>query len=277
MGSFFFNFLGKFLINPENLLPSLLQVDGNEKYFTAEVALNLPFMFRALGCCYLVIAGIALCLIRDMSLVNEDEEEDRMTLAKSMKTKQFYQIFLNVIMSGAMGLFTIANFKNIGLGLNYGDSYVTFVGSVGGIINGTFRLGWGYLLDATSFRLTYSVLMIAQIGLACTFPFVFEDKYLFLVWVCLLFSCQGGTSTLLPPIAVKLYGEVAGVKVYAFFMLAFGIASIWVYFVQLFVLEYFGFAILFWFLALMSFCALVSNMFFKEKLDHRFLEKKLLG
>ena len=71
---------------------------------------------------------------------------------------------------------------------------------------------------------------------------------------------------MLPPISVRLFGKVNGLRVYAFVIFSMGLASISIYFIQLYVNKLLDFQYLFYILAGSSVCSLVSNVFFSEKL-----------
>ncbi len=62
-GAFIFNIIAQNIVNPDNLKPSLKI--GHHKYFTSEVADRVPFMFRCLFCCYLVLICIGVSLIKE--------------------------------------------------------------------------------------------------------------------------------------------------------------------------------------------------------------------
>jgi hypothetical protein len=193
--------------------------------------------------------------------------ELNLTLAQCFKTRQLYQIFFATMFSGTAGMFAIASFKTIGLQYGFEDSFLTIVGSLGSIMNGTNRPFWGYLFDRKSYRFAYMIICIIQIAICFSFPGVNKFKPSFLIWLCILFSCSGGTFTQLAPIAVRIYGKAVGVKVYPYFILAMGFASMCVYFIQVYVVLYVDNSTFFYILGGLSFISLVSNCFFNEKIN----------
>lgn len=187
-----------------------------------------------------------------------------LTVWETFRTRQLYQIFFATMFSGTAGMFAIASFKTIGLEYGYDDSFLTIVGSLGSIMNGTNRPFWGYLFDKRSYRFAYMIICCIQIAICFTFPAVNMYQAAFLIWLCILYSCSGGTFTQLAPIAVRIYGRATGVKVYAYFVFAMGLASMAVYFIQTYVVLYVDNSTFFYILGGLSTCSLISNCFFNE-------------
>ena len=166
--------------------------------------------------------------------------------------------------AGTAGMFSIASFKVIGLEYGYSDTFLTVVGSVGSAMNGTNRPLWGWLFDKKSYRLTYILLCTIEAAVCFTFPLISRSQGPFLIWICILYSCSGGTITQLAPISVKLFGKDVGFKVYALLFLANGFASMTVYFIQMYVILYLDSSKIFYVIGGLSAVALLLISFFKE-------------
>lgn len=182
----------------------------------------------------------------------------------AIKTRQFHQIFWGFILSGTAGLFAVASFKTIGIKYGYDDTFLTVTGSLGSILNGTMRPLWGMFFDKTNFRMVYLVILCTQICICVTFPEVSKFKPAFLIWLVILFVCSGGHFTLLAPTAVRIYSRATGGKVYSYFIIAMGLASICVYFIQVYATVKLDPSIFFYILAGLSVCSLISTIFFSE-------------
>ncbi len=46
----------------------------------------------------------------------------------------------------------------------YSDQFLSVVGALYSVINGTVRIFWGFLLPRTTFRKIYTVVLIGQVG-----------------------------------------------------------------------------------------------------------------
>ena len=270
LGAFIFNFVAAFVVNPDDVKAESIGDEG--KYFPADIANNVPRMFLVLGLCYSAVTIIALLLIKDRKLEDQYESET-LTLKSSLSSVQFHQIFFGTLLSGMAGLYAIASFKTIGLDIGYGDSFLTVVGSLGTLCNSVSRLLWGFLIDKTSYKATYTIILFTQIGACMTFASVSEYQYLFLLWICIFTTCLGGHYTILAPVSVKIFGKVNGLRVYAFLICSMGFASISIYFIQLYVNELLDFQYLFDVLAGATVCSFISNMFFSETLKMENLVK----
>jgi MFS transporter, OFA family, oxalate/formate antiporter len=266
LGSFFFNFLCAAVVNPDKLPPSVFSADGNEAYFTAAIAENLPIMFRTLFYYLLGIAAFALLIIKDISLASSKHDVEGISFADCLKTPQFVQILLITLLSGSIGLFFIANYKRIGLNA-HPDSFVTIVGSVAALSNGLFRIVWGYLLDKYSYKSVNSLILLLQILLCSSFYFIVKVDYLYLLWVGLIFCCHGGVNTMLAPVSMKLYGQNNGVNVYSFFAIGLGAGSLIIYAVQVNWVKFFHFDSFYGLLACNALTALLILSQFTEEIS----------
>jgi hypothetical protein len=193
------------------------------------------------------------------------EETFKGTFCDALKTRNFYLIFLTTMLAGTAGMFSIASFKVIGLQYGYNDTFLTVVGSLGSVMNGSNRPLWGLMFDKKSYRLTYIVLCIIEVIICFTFPTISKYQAPFLIWLCILYSCSGGTITQLAPISVKLYGKDVGFKVYALLFLSNGFASITVYFIQTYVTLYLDRNKIFYVIGGLAALALVIISFFQNK------------
>ncbi|OMJ67948.1 hypothetical protein SteCoe_34749 [Stentor coeruleus] len=186
------------------------------------------------------------------------------SVTDAFKTRQFHQVFWCFILSGTAGLFAVASFKTIGIKYGYDDTFLTVTGSLGSILNGTMRPFWGMFFDRTSFKMVYLIILCTQICICVTFPEVSKFKPAFLIWLVTLFVCSGGHFTLLAPTAVRIYSRVIGPKIYSFFIISMGLASISVYFIQVYATVKLDPSIFFYILAGLSGCSLISTIFFSE-------------
>jgi hypothetical protein len=308
-GSFIFNFVASYVVNPENKKPKIEKTFGDvtDKYFEREIAENVPTMFIVLGSIYAFIIVCALFMIQDIKLKptsssllpDEDSDHDEqateggankkgeykksnplekvdaksnqinkgsnhITFVEALKTRNFYLIFFTTMFAGTAGMFSIASFKVIGLEYGYNDTFLTVVGSLGSVMNGTNRPFWGWLFDKKSYRLTYVLLCIIEVIVCFTFPLISGFQVPFLIWLCILFSCSGGTITQLAPISVKLYGKDVGFRVYALLFLSNGFASMSVFFIQTYITLYLDRVKIFYVIGGLSAGALIIISFFKE-------------
>jgi hypothetical protein len=82
------------------------------------------------------------------------------------------------------------------------------MGAVAAFFNGSSRLGWAYLMERTSFRLSYMILLGIQAVLSATIFFIAPVPALYFIWVCVSLGCEGGNFSLFPAVIAKLNGKV---------------------------------------------------------------------
>lgn len=182
---------------------------------------------------------------------------------QALMTRQFHQIFWPYLLSGMTGLFAAASFKTIGIKYSYDDEFLTIVGSIGSIMNGTMRPLWGFFFDKTSFRVVYLVILSLQIALCFTFPSVNKFKPSFLIWIVILTVCSGGHFTILAPTAVRIYQRGTGAKIYSFLIIAIGVSCLIVYFIQVYATDL-GPSVFYYIIGGFSCVSLISTIFFSE-------------
>lgn len=90
-GAFFFNIIAQHIVNPDNLKPTI-QI-GEHKYFSAEVADRVPFMFRCLFACYFVLITIGISMIKE-------PDEKQMARLKMLQLPQETHVYEEVPRSG---------------------------------------------------------------------------------------------------------------------------------------------------------------------------------
>lgn len=108
------------------------------------------------------------------------------------------------------GYYTIGVFKIYGLTVEElnDDRFLTIVGSVASIFNAV-RFVWSTLLDRYSYKQVYGSLLLIQIAVCGTFPFITNSQLLYAIWVCLIYFCEGAHFVLVPNILKKIFGAYA--------------------------------------------------------------------
>ncbi|KAK4307643.1 hypothetical protein Pmani_020600 [Petrolisthes manimaculis] len=222
-------------LNPNNTPP-----DHNTGYFTSSVILNqVPSLFIALGCVFIVMQYIGIILINKPSVdeekvnllkeegeeereldekvvrvdeqrVSVDEERNRKNLRprEILYEKCFYIFwfiyFFNTIAVGYIN----AMYKTYGLTFIHDDHFVSLVGSLAAIFNAGGRVCWGRLMDHTSFRIAMRLLCIILMLLFASLPITqhLGSKVGFALWLWFIFFTFSGTFVLMPTVVDKAFG-----------------------------------------------------------------------
>ena len=211
-GTTAFNLIATTLINPDNKKAS--EKHDGQKYFSKDVADNLPSTLRILALCYFCISLIGILLLgkiitKDKDIeFNEESNDECPDLKTGLKTKQFFVLFVLGLISNIPGLYVAAAYKTFGESKINNDEFLAVTGSAASIFNGSFRYVWPQIMDKTSFKSTVRVLMLIMMPLLATFYYVAEFKPLFLIWVCGIYACEGGQATLFPSVIAKCFGKM---------------------------------------------------------------------
>ncbi|OMJ89822.1 hypothetical protein SteCoe_7903 [Stentor coeruleus] len=266
-GSSIFNLVSTKMINPDNKKPE--HKFHGDKYFDSDISDKLPSTLRWLALIYLIISVIGICLLKrpkkNEQLVKSQKNDECPSIKAGIKTKMFWVIFAMGFCSIMPGIYLASAYKSFGKEKINDDEFLTIVGSVGSIFNGSFRYFWGQVMDKTSFKISYSILLALQAALIVTLYYIASIKALYLIWISLILCCEGGHFSLYPTIIARMYGKVMGAKIYGILFYCFGSGSITGFLIQFYLVKIIGYQGLFIILAGFTAASLlILLLFFKE-------------
>ena len=105
--------------------------------------------------------------------------------------------------------------KIYGVSVIADDSFITNAFSIAILINGISRIFYGFLYDKTSFSAIFLPGLLLSIIFVVTFDIISSNKILFLIWVIVLFLCEGAFFTIFSPIILDYYGIEKGPIIYS--------------------------------------------------------------
>jgi MFS family permease len=88
------------------------------------------------------------------------------------------------------------------------------LGILFGLVNGSSRFLWGYLMDKYGFKPLMSVIAAIEVVLAGSFYFIVKFDLLYIICVLLIAACIGGHFSILAPLFNKVYGVEIGPQAY---------------------------------------------------------------
>ena len=94
------------------------------------------------------------------------------------------------------------------------QNYIFIIGILFGVVNGSCRLLWGYLMDKFGFKPLMFVIAFIEITIAASFYFAVEISIIYAISVLLIALCIGGHFTILAPLFNKVYGVDIGPQTY---------------------------------------------------------------
>ena len=94
------------------------------------------------------------------------------------------------------------------------QDYIMALGIMFGLVNGSSRLLWGYLMDKFGFKPLMSVIACIEIIIAGSFYFIVKYDILYIISVLMIAACIGGHFSILAPLFNKVYGVAIGPQTY---------------------------------------------------------------
>lgn len=94
------------------------------------------------------------------------------------------------------------------------QDYLFLLGILFGLVNGSSRFLWGYLMDKYGFKPLMSVIAAIEVILAGSFYFIVKFDLLYIICVLLIAACIGGHFSILAPLFNKVYGVEVGPQAY---------------------------------------------------------------
>lgn len=144
--------------------------------------------------------------------------DDGMEFKEAIKTYQLYLIVIMISFSTLGANCVITFYKTFGQTFILDDRFLAIIGSIGAVFNSVGRLFWGYLMDRMPFKicfLTITTILVAIISTVYLTKFI-EIKFVYLIWICVLFFANCGVYTVIPTIVAKTFGQKHFNAIYGF-------------------------------------------------------------
>ena len=106
---------------------------------------------------------------------------------------------------------------NRDFGNKYGCNQTSMfiLGILFGVVNGTSRFLWGFLLDKYGFKILMYIITILEIISSCTIYYTVKYDALYVIMVLIVASCLGGNLCCISPLYTLTYGIEVGPQMYA--------------------------------------------------------------
>ena len=109
---------------------------------------------------------------------------------------------------------------------NDAQTAVFILGILFGIVNGSSRFLWGYLMDKLGFRTLMFAITTIEVTVGVSLYFIVKLHFLFVFCVLLIGACIGGNFVILAPTFNKIFGLQIGPELYGITSISIGIANI---------------------------------------------------
>jgi MFS family permease len=124
-----------------------------------------------------------------------------------LKSSTFYWLFIALFCCSFYGNLFYNLYKTFGETFIEDDMFLAIAFSIGTIANAAARIGWGLLTDKTSFQVALSSASCLATALLLTMPLTAAlGKYMYLLWLIMMFICLAATHALFITAAVRCFG-----------------------------------------------------------------------
>lgn len=157
------------------------------------------------------------------------------SIGEAMKSRVFWISNLIFLMSTA-GVFLInSNYKTYVKAYIHDDKFLTTIGVIGAVGNGCTRFLWNFLFNKTGFKTVLLTILALLIIVFATIRLTVTNQSAYLFEVFVVNCCLGGLLVATPTGLQSIFGITTGTKIYAVYMVNFGLANLiaWVYISQL--------------------------------------------
>jgi len=219
-----------FIINPRHVEPD------ESGIYPVKIANHLLDFLYFLAGFFLVLGILAVSLTFNYKeeLVDEDKYDEKEFLEKNVSNMKllcegFWSI-KNLILGlfcfcGPFACFLITNtYRILGNRKNVGQDPLYLIGILFGIVNGSTRFIWGYLMDKFNFKILMIIISIIEMTICCSIYFVAHIPALFVVENLLVATCLSGTFTTITPLFNKVFKNL-GAEMYGLTGFFIGLAS----------------------------------------------------
>ena len=100
------------------------------------------------------------------------------------------------------------------------------LGILFGIVNGSSRFLWGFLMDKLGFKTLMFIITIIEVTVGSTLYFMVKYEAIFVIEVLLIGACIGGNFVILAPTFKEIFGLQIGPELYGITSISIGIANI---------------------------------------------------
>lgn len=135
------------------------------------------------------------------------EQRDSFTPSEMLQSSTFYWLFCALFCCSFYGNMFYNLYKTYGETFIDDDMFMAYAFSTASVFNALARIGWGVLTDRTSFQVSLSSATFLATLLLITMPFTSAGcKWIYFIWMNLMFICLAATHALFITASVKCFG-----------------------------------------------------------------------
>ncbi|MFH4978197.1 hypothetical protein AB6A40_004906 [Gnathostoma spinigerum] len=160
-------------------------------------------------------------------LLNDDETERSMSTPEMLKSSTFYALFVALFCCSFYGNMFYNLYKTFGETFIDDDIFMAFAFSIASVLNAAARISWGLLTDMTSFQTSLSCATLLATFLLLTMPLTpVYGKWVYFLWMNLMFVCLAATHALFITASVRCFGPRHKSTNYGYLILSTTISAV---------------------------------------------------
>jgi MFS family permease len=209
-------------------------INGNviEKYYSAEVAENVPGMLRWIAVIYFglhvlaaaTVPGIKPCTLHEKSSTKAGPHP--VSLKEVFSERTVYVLLPITAFAASWGIYQINMYKIFGAEHIDDDQFLSMIGSVGAVCNGLSRFLWAYTMEHYGFKTMILVLITIQAIICSTIYYIVSSKALYMLWISISMACSGGVAVMASSECGQLFGHMMGGRIASICILTYGVSAI---------------------------------------------------
>uniref|UniRef100_A0A0R3RX07 MFS domain-containing protein n=1 Tax=Elaeophora elaphi TaxID=1147741 RepID=A0A0R3RX07_9BILA len=144
----------------------------------------------------------------DEEIVNLSQEQISLSPLQMLQNSTFYWLFCALFCCSFYGNMFYNLYKAFGETFIDDDIFIAYAFSIASVCNALARIGWGILADRTSFQVCLSIATFLATVLLLTMPLTPSGgKWIYFIWMNLMFICLAANHALFITASVKCFGS----------------------------------------------------------------------
>jgi MFS family permease len=229
LGSFVFSQVQTAFINPHNV-----KSDSEGYFVDSDLLHRVPQLMLLTGGIYVAMQLMGCLLMRypppheestdlegkdnsfdlqDSKFTKEEvvthvDDVPIFTPKQALRTPVFYLLFTMFCLNQTAIAYISAIYKSFGDTFIDDDKFLSTMGAVAAVFNVLGRVGWGYFIDRWSIKITNLLVAgVMSIFVISVYFSQYVDKWMYAIFIWIIFTSVGGTFAIFPACTGKTYGR----------------------------------------------------------------------
>ncbi|KAJ1349179.1 hypothetical protein KIN20_004650 [Parelaphostrongylus tenuis] len=259
-GAFILSPLQTAFINPHNY-----RVNSAGFFVQEDLLEKVPQVFIVMAVLFVLLQLVGLLFVGEpieQPTVGNDilsMENTKKSTVTELKSTMFWILFISLTCNSLWVQLVSGLYKAYGQQYIHNDLFLSFVGSLASVFNACSRVIWGAIADKTSYQFSMTIVCTMGASLVWLLPAIRQtnSQVAFLITICAMFTCIGGTFSLFPYITNRYFGSTNFGVIYGCVQCSLPVAGIMAALLSQFALPVFGYEMVFMIMGCFMTCSLL--------------------